>query len=92
MIDYKKAITNIIVEQESIIGPIAIDIAKKVDNIIISTDIESLKIKGDPKQTLEKLVGEYSNIFGKVSIEVCKSVIRDLQNEFTQEEIPEILR
>lgn len=88
---YRKAVNKIIREQETIIGPLAYDQARKVAGISISTSGE-VSIKGNGKEVLGQLVDQYSQFFGRASIEVCKDALKDIEPSLTSTELPDILK
>ncbi len=70
---------RIIKEQELIIGPVAWDEAKKVPGFhIIDKEKGEVSFDGNPQDVLNKLVAQYSRLFGQVSKEVCKQAVQDL--------------
>lgn len=85
------AISRIVKEQQSIIGPVALEQAKKVSGLQM-VDLDNIKIVGDKKQVLENLVKQYSKLFGQTSIEVCKEAFAASSNKIPQEQIPDILK
>lgn len=86
-----EAISRIIKEQQSIIGPLALDQAKKVVGLEVNS-VDDMKIKGNKKQVLENLVNQYTKLFGKASVEVCKEAFQPFINKIPTSEIPEILK
>jgi hypothetical protein len=88
---YSQIASQIIKDQEVIIGPIALEQARKVAGLeIISAD--DVKIVGNPKDVLAHLVDQYAKLFGRASIEVCREAIRETKLSLQREELPEILR
>lgn len=85
---YQKAVLNIVNMQKEIIGPLALDMARRVGAIKIENGV--VEIVGDPKEVLHKLVKEYEVLFGALSVKVSKDSIKEMG--FTAEELPEILR
>lgn len=83
---------KIIKEQELIIGPIALEQAKKVQGLDVDWAKHEVKISGNESATLEKLVEQYQHLFGQTSVEVCKDAIRGLRKEVPQEKMPPLLR
>ena len=80
---------RIIKEQELIIGPVAWDEAKKVSGFkVVDRDNEVVEIEGDPKEILNKLVAQYSRLFGQVSAKVCKDAVQDLLAELPAGQVP----
>jgi hypothetical protein len=86
-----QAVSRIIKEQQAIIGPIALDQAKKVSGLSL-TSTEDLKVTGNKKQTLENLVKQYEKLFGKASIQVCKEAFEPFSDKIAQTDIPDILK
>lgn len=85
--------TRIIKEQELIIGGMAWDEARKVPGLVILDQQNGLvKIDGDPSEILERLVAQYSRLFGKASTEACKEAVQDLIAELPLEQIPPSLK
>lgn len=88
---YSLAISRIIKEQEAIIGPVALDQAKKVSGISATT-AEDIKINGSGKEVLEHLVNQYEKFFGKASVEVCKEAIEPIRDQLSPTDLPDILK
>lgn len=88
---YTQAVSQIIKEQRSIIGPLALDQAKKVEGLQVSIN-EEVQILGNRKEVLSKLVNQYAKLFGKASIEVCREAIEPFTDKLLQTDIPDILR
>lgn len=80
---------RIIKEQELIIGPVAWEEAKKVQGFkIIDQDNGTVSFDGNPQDVLDKLVAQYSRLFGQVSKEVCRQAVQDLIAELPQGDVP----
>lgn len=88
---FSEAVSRIIKEQQSIIGPVALEQAKKVAGLEVS-GVDDIKIKGNKKQVLENLVNQYAKLFGRASVEVCKEAFQPFTNKIPTSEIPEILK
>lgn len=88
---YVQAISRIIKEQQSIIGPIAIDQANKVTGLQVG-GVDDVKVTGDKKEVLGNLVNQYSKLFGKASIEVCKEAFSAVADKIPQNDVPDILK
>ncbi len=90
---FDKISIRIIKEQELVIGPVAWEEAKKVSGFrIIDKDKGEVSFEGDPKEVLNRLVAQYSRLFGQVSREVCKEAVQDLLAELPQTDIPNSLQ
>jgi len=82
---------KIIKEQEFIIGPVAYEQAKKVEGLEIANS-GSVKITGNAKDVLKRLVEQYEKLFGRTSIEVCKEAVRSTKSQFSKDDLPAILQ
>lgn len=91
MDNYSLIVSHIIKDQEAIIGPIALEQAKKVEGLDAGS-IDNIKILGDAKTVLTDLVGQYVKLFGNASIEVCKEAVHEIQPAIGTDLLPEILR
>lgn len=88
---YARAISNIIKEQQAIIGPVALDQAKKVSGLSV-TSVDDVKIVGNKKEVLTNLVIQYSKLFGRASVEVCKEAFQPFSSKIPSTEVPDILK
>ena len=88
---YNVAVLKIIEEQQQIIGPLAMDLARRTAGILVVSDHE-ISISGDPKQALEGLVLQYQKICGRASVEASKDALRRSQAALLPDDIPTILR
>lgn len=88
---FAEAASRIIKEQQAIIGPIAIDQAKKVEGLQVS-GVDDVKITGSGKTVLGKLVDQYAKLFGQASIEVCKEAFSPFKDKIPASDVPDILK
>jgi hypothetical protein len=90
----KEIIQTIILHQQAIIGPLAIDQARKVRGITIqNTGAVSVDIQTtDPVSLLRQLAEKYQELFGQTSVEVCKDAIKESGKAISDKDLPEILR
>lgn len=88
---FAQAASRIIKEQQAIIGPIALDQAKKISGLQVG-GIDNIKVTGNRKEVLGNLVNQYAKLFGKASIEVCKDAFSSYADKIPQSEIPDILK
>lgn len=86
---YKDAVKYILMEQESIIGPVAQDLVRDVNGLKVDGD--RVEISGDPKMVLHEFISQFEHLFGNLSIEVSKKVLRTRGLYFEPSELPEIL-
>lgn len=87
---YSEVIEKIIKEQETIIGPLAVEQAKKVSGLSFNNGNPT--IAGDKLHVLEMLVKQYEQIFGKASVEVCKDAASSFLSKMPANEVPSLLR
>ena len=87
---FAKLAEKIIQEQENIIGPVAVEQARKVEGLEVGSN-KDVKIVGDAKNVLENLVNQYEKLFGRASIEVCREAVKGLVSQIPQDQIPSIL-
>lgn len=83
---------KIIREQEGIIGPVALEQARKVPGLTYDEKKGEVMLKGNSTDILEKLVEKYKELFGQASVEVCKEASRKFLPEIPKEKIPRILQ
>jgi len=88
---FGQIVEKIIKEQEDIIGPIALEQAKKVDGLKVDWEKHVISVTGDKKAVLEKLVAQYEHLFGKASVEVCKDAVKRIIGEAPKDQIPQVL-
>ena len=88
---FAKIAEKIIREQEGIIGPVALEQARKVSGLIINWEKHEVKIEGDKKEIVEKLVEQYEYLFGQASVEVCKDAVKGIISKIPQGQRPELL-
>ena len=83
---------KIIQEQEKIIGPIALEQAKKVEGLSVDWDKHEVTLIGNEKMVLENLVKKYQSLFGRASVEVCKEAVGSVSDKISSNNLPDILR
>ena len=83
---------KIIEEQEHIIGPIALEQAKKVKGLTVDWSKHEIQFEGNKTEILEKLVEQYKHIFGQASVEACKEAVQNLLEKVPDNQIPSLLR
>lgn len=88
---FAQMVEKIIRQQEGIIGPIALEQARKVPGLSVDLDNHKITLVGNKKAILEKLVGQYEHLFGPASVEVCKDAVSSLVTKAPQGEVPQLL-
>ena len=86
-----QAASKIIKEQQAIIGPVALDQAKKVSGMTV-TSADDIKITGNKKQALEGLVRQFEKLFGKASVQVCREAFSGYAEKISPADIPDVLK
>jgi len=87
---FAQVVERIIKEQESVIGPLALEQAKKVDGLSFSKS--GISVEGNKVKVIEDLVEQYQHIFGRASLEVCRDAARPLMSKLPANEIPSLLK
>ena len=82
---------KIIREQEDIVGPVALEQAKKVQGLRIDWKNHEISFEGDKKKIVESLVEQYRGLFGRASIEVCREAVRGIISRVPKDQLPSIL-
>lgn len=83
---------KIIIEQEKIIGPIALEQARKVQGLNVDMEKHEIKFVGNQKEIIEHLVEQYKHLFGQASVEVCKEAAKKFLIGVSKEDIPALLQ
>lgn len=83
--------SRIIKEQQTIIGPLALREANKVQGLK-ADGVDSVVIQGDSKAVLQKLVEQYAKLFGQTSIQLCREVAESLSSELSESDKPDFLK
>jgi hypothetical protein len=89
---YNEIAEKIIEQQESIIGPVAIEQASQLHELNVDWPNHKVVITGDGQQAINKLVGQYKALFGQISVEVCKEAVARLVSQLPADQLPESLR
>jgi len=89
---FAQMVEKIIKEQEGVIGPVALEQAKKVNGLSVDMEKHSIEIKGNKTDVLEHLVEQYKHLFGQASVEVCKDAVRSLVIKLPKEQVPSLLQ
>lgn len=88
---FGQIVEKIIKEQEGIIGPIALEQARKVSGLKVDWAKREVTLEGNKKDILEKLVGQYEHLFGRASVEVCRDAVKGIISEAPKDQIPQLL-
>jgi hypothetical protein len=88
---YAEIIERIIKQQETIIGPVAVEQASHVPNLNVDWDKKEVRVSGDGAKVVDDLVGQYKDLFGKISVEVCREAAEPLINKLPEGKLPKTL-
>lgn len=83
---------RIVADQQLIIGPLAVEEAKRVKGLSFDTKTNELFISGDKKKSIDELISRYEQLFGQASIEVCRDAAAPLIPQLKSDEIPTLLQ
>lgn len=89
---YTQIAEKIIEQQESIIGPIAVEQAKLVDGLDIDWPQHSVSITGSPQEAIDGLVEQYKELFGQIAVETCKEAVGRLLSQLSADQHPRSLQ
>lgn len=89
---YAQMATKIIEQQQTIIGPVAIEQAKSVSGLKVDWDKHHVSVSGNEQAVIDKLVSQYKELFGKISVEVCKEAASKLLSELPADKQPASLK
>lgn len=88
---YAEIARRIILQQETIIGPVAIERADSVPNLKLNWGKHEVTISGDGPKVIDALVGQYKELFGKISVEVSKEAAEPLIRDLPKDKLPKTL-
>jgi len=89
---FSQMVQKIIQEQEGIIGPIALEQARKVPGLNYDQTKQEVTLNGDRTVIVEKLVEKYKDLFGQASVEVCRDAARGYMKDLPADKIPALLK
>lgn len=83
---------KIIEQQESIIGPVAVEQAKRVKELKIDWPKHDVDITGSPQNAIDELVAQYKELFGQIAVETCKEAVARYLTQLPADQQPKSLR
>lgn len=89
---FAKLAETIIEQQETIIGPIALEQAGKVTGLKLNWQKHEVFLEGDKTKILGSLVDQYKALFGQASVEVCKEAVSRYRTQLPSDQLPQALR
>ena len=88
---YSTIATHIVREQLVVIGPLAVDQAKRVTGITVDAS-NKVHIKDNGKEVVTRLVKQFEKLFGAASVEVCKEAVKEAPVTISDKDLPDILK
>lgn len=89
---YAQLVIKIIKEQEGVIGPIALEQAKKVKGLVVDLESQKVEFAGNKKDIINGLIEQFEKLFGLASVYVCKDAVKELLPKIPQDEVPSLLK
>ncbi len=89
---YNDIVEKIISEQETIIGPIAVEQAGRVKGLKLNWQKHEISFTGDESEIIEQLIEQYRDFFGQVSVEVCRHAVKKLVSQLPKDKQPILLK
>jgi hypothetical protein len=88
---YSEIAQRIIKQQETIIGPVAVEQAEQISNLSVDWKNHKVAVKGDGAKVIDELVKQYKKLFGQISVEVCKEAAEPLISKLQAGQLPKTL-
>jgi hypothetical protein len=89
---FSQIATKIIEQQELIIGPVAVQQAEHVEGLSVDWAKHEVQISGDKSTTIDQLVKQFEDLFGKVAVEASKEATSQLVPQIPEDKVPKSLR
>lgn len=89
---FSQAVEKIVREQGNVIGPLALEQARRVQGLKVDLDKHEVSFNGNRTEILEHLVEQYQKLFGQASVQVCKDAVRPLVAKMPPQEVPALLK
>lgn len=89
---YTEICSEIIKEQEQIIGTLAVEQANYVEGLTVDPVTFHCIVNGDGSKVIDDLIEQYRDFFGHAAVEVCKEAASRFLARLPAEELPTSLR
>ncbi len=89
---YSKIVLEIVEEQSQIIGPIAVERANAVEGLKLDWKSKSVELLADPRSVIDRLVEQYKQLFGQISVEVCREAVGKVASTLPHDQLPKSLQ
>lgn len=88
---YTQMVAKIIEQQETIIGPMAVQQAQMVTELDIDWAQHAVSITGSPTLAIDDLVDQYKDLFGQIAVETCREAVARLLVQLPVDQQPKSL-
>ena len=93
MDDYAQIAQKIIEQQETVIGPVAIEQAQLVSGLKLDWGKKhTVTVTGDEPAVIDRLIDKYKELFGQLSVEVSKEAAASITSHMKPNELPQSLK
>jgi hypothetical protein len=89
---YSQIAESIIKQQETIIGPVAIEQAQQVADLQLNWEKHEVSVLGKGANVIDDLIERYKTLFGPLSVEVCKDAARPFLAQLQTAQVPNLLK
>jgi predicted P-loop ATPase/GTPase len=88
---YSQIVKTIIEHQEAIIGPIAVEQAEAIPGLNVDWASHKVSVGGDGAKIVDTLIKQYKELFGQISVEVCREAASPFMNKLPADKLPKML-
>jgi hypothetical protein len=89
---FDQIVEKIIEQQETIIGPVAVEQAKQVHELRINWPEHDVDIVGNPQAAIDELIEQYKTLFGQIAVQVSKEAVAPLLAKLAPDQQPKSLQ
>jgi hypothetical protein len=82
---------KIIEQQEAIIGPVAVERARQVKELVVDWPRHEIDIDGNPQQAIDGLVEKYKELFGQIAVQVSREAAASFLAQLPADQQPKSL-
>lgn len=83
---------KIIEQQEAIIGPIAVERAKLVEELKVNWQQHDVDIEGNPQHAIDSLIEQYRELFGQIAVQASKDAVASIISQVPADQLPDSLK
>ena len=89
---FNKIAEKIIEKQETIIGPVAVEQAKRVKGLTVNWPEHSVAIKGSPQTAIDDLIERYKELFGQIAVQASREAVASITTQLPANQLPRSLQ